>query len=79
MDLGVGGVRTDHLPTWAYGPTPTRLSAEGAGTILVLSDVMWRGRKTGNAGIRFEFLDEGERDFWSGALIDALLVRHSLS
>ncbi len=78
-DVGVGGARTDHLPEWAYGPTPTRLGAEGLGTILVLSDVMWRGRKAGQAGIRFEFVDEDERDFWSGTLIDALLVRHSLS
>lgn len=78
-DLGVGGGRTNHLPAWAYGPTPSRLSAEGAGTVLVLCDVMWRGKKAGNAGIRFEFLDEDDRDFWSGALIDALLVRHSLA
>lgn len=78
-DVGVGGARTDHLPKWAFGPTPTRLGGEGVGTILVLSDVMWRGRKAGQAGIRFEFVDEDERDFWSGTLIDALLVRHALS
>ncbi|MBC8102803.1 MAG: PilZ domain-containing protein [Cytophagales bacterium] len=77
-DVGVGGARTDFLPSWADGPTPVRLKG-AAGAVIVLSDIMWHGTSANQAGIRFEFLDDEERDFWSGTLIDALLARHSLA
>jgi hypothetical protein len=78
LDMGVGGARLSHIPTWMLGPVPARLKAPGITGVLVLADVMWRD-KEGRAGLRFEFHDDEERDLWSGALIDALLARHSLT
>ncbi len=81
LDMGVGGARMSSLPAWAEGPFPARLKApELPNAILVLADIMWRDgvNGAGKAGLRFEFLDEEERDAWSGALIDALLARHAL-
>ena len=82
LDLGVGGARVEHLPTWVRGPVPGRLVAPGiASAVLVLCDVMWKdgAGKDAKAGVRFEFQDEEERELWSGALIDALLARHALN
>jgi hypothetical protein len=83
-DMGIGGTRVPHLPEWAAGPTPGRLTAPHIPRILILSDVMWRdtqdkrdNRDTG-AGLRFEFLDTAERDVWAEGLIDALLVAASI-
>jgi hypothetical protein len=78
LDMGVGGARLRRIPSWVKGPVPARLTAPVVGTVLVLSDVMWKDRE-GHAGLRFEFQDEEERDLWSGALIDALLARHALN
>jgi hypothetical protein len=78
LDMGVGGVRLEKLPTWVQGPVPARLKAPGITGILVLADIMWKDRE-GRAGLRFEFHDEEERELWSGALIDALLARHALA
>jgi len=78
-DLGIGGARLAHLPNWVKGPVPARLNAPGLGSpVILLSDVMWREGSNGKAGIRFEFQDEEEREYWSGALIDALLAEHAL-
>ena len=78
LDMGVGGARLARIPGWVKGPVPARLNAPGVGSVLVLTDVMWKDRE-GHAGLRFEFHDEEERDLWSGALIDALLARHALN
>jgi len=77
-DLGVGGARTNDLPKWANGPTPTRLKAFGHAAVIALADVMWRDGKSGKAGLRFEFQDEAERDYWTSGLVDALLARHAV-
>ena len=78
-DLGIGGTRVPNLPEWAVGPTPARLKAplvkQG---VLLLSDVMWKDKKGGGAGLRFEFMDASERDYWAEGLIDALLVAVSV-
>lgn len=78
QDMGVGGTRLSHLPVFADGPTPGRLKTPSSQTVIVLCDVMWKD-SDGRAGLRFEFLDEDERENWSGGLIDALLVRHAVS
>ena len=78
LDMGTGGARMDKLPTWVQGPVPARLKAPGLVSVLTLADVMWKD-KDGHAGVRFEFMDEEERELWSGALIDALLARHALN
>lgn len=78
LDLGIGGARLAALPCWVRGPVPARLIAPEISSILVLADVMWRDADN-QAGLRFEFQDADERDAWSGALIDALLARHSLA
>ena len=77
-DLGIGGGRVRQLPAWVEGPAPARLKAPTGPGVLVLADVMWRDRKTDTAGLRFEFLDNEERDLWAEQLIDALLARYSL-
>jgi hypothetical protein len=78
VDLGVGGARLRHLPSWMEGPAPARLRTPSSPSVLVLCDVMWRDTNE-KAGVRFEFLDEEEREQWSGGLIDALLARHALN
>lgn len=78
LDMGVGGARLAGLPEFADGPTPGRLKAPSSQAVLVLCDVMWKDTD-GRAGLRFEFLDEDERESWSGGLIDALLARHAVS
>jgi CTP:molybdopterin cytidylyltransferase MocA len=78
LDMGTGGARVDKLPAWVLGPVPARLKAPGLVSVITLADVMWRDHE-GRAGLRFEFLDEEERELWSGALIDALLARHALT
>jgi hypothetical protein len=78
QDMGIGGARVHNLPDWMEGPAPARLKGKDTGGVLVLADVMWRDRETGRAGLRFEFLDNEERDYWAGNLIDALLARYSL-
>jgi hypothetical protein len=75
-DLGIGGTRVPHLPEWGFGPTPGRLKAPLVEGILILSDVMWKDGE--GAGLRFEFLDTAERDYWAEGLIDALLVASSV-
>lgn len=92
LDIGVGGVRiaTDaHSDAGDDGPFPLRLRLQepettatppSNGNVIVLGDVMWR-RGTGSdgqAGVRFEFLDNEERDYWNDALIDALLAAQAL-
>jgi len=77
-DIGVGGARLHTLPGWLKGPAAARLKALSmACGALVLADVMWRD-KQGGAGVRFEFLDNEDRDLWAGGLIDALLARYAL-
>ncbi len=78
IDLGIGGARLSRLPSWVKGPAPARLKAPAMASVLVLADVMWHDAPAGQAGLRFEFYDEEERDQWSGGLIDALLARHAL-
>jgi PilZ domain len=77
-DLGIGGTRVPDLPEWAVGPTPGRLRAPQVEGVLILSDVMWKDKEGTGAGLRFEFMDVQERDFWSGGLIDALLTATSV-
>jgi hypothetical protein len=77
-DLGIGGTRVPNLPDWAFGPTPGRLKAPQVAGILILSDVMWKDKEGEGAGLRFEFMDAAERDFWAGGLIDALLNTASI-
>ena len=48
------------------------------GTVLALADVMWHDSHSETYGLRFEFLDDEERDAWAGLLVDALLARYSL-
>lgn len=79
MDMGMGGARLGHLPTWVKGPIPARLKAGDTPAVLVLADVMWKEKSGPKAGLRFEFQDEDERDHWGGALIDSLLAAHSLA
>ena len=79
VDMGVGGARVSNLNPKFEGPFPVRLRAPGTSAILVLCDVMWRDKKEERAGLRFEFDGEEDREAWSGALIDALLARHSLN
>lgn len=90
LDIGVGGVRvaTDAEDEADDGPFPIRLRLQRLETtpqsddsVIVLGDVMWRSGKAGadwQAGVRFEFLDNEERDFWNGVLIDALLTTQAL-
>ncbi len=78
-DVGIGGARLNGLPPWFQGPGPARLSVGGSTAALVLADIMWRDAKTGVAGLRFDFVDNEDRDQWTGRLIDALLARYSLS
>lgn len=77
-DMGVGGAKVSGFPPWAEGPTPARLRAAPATAVLVLTDVMWQDKRTGSAGLRFEFFDNEERDRWAGSLIDALLAAYSV-
>lgn len=77
-DIGVGGARTDRLPAWADGPTPVRVKALGHAAVIALADVMWRDTATGMAGLRFEFQDAEERDYWTESLVDALLSSHAV-
>lgn len=77
-DMGIGGARLNMLPAWVKGPVPARLKAPGIFSVLVLADVMWRESNEGKAGMRFDFVDNEERDQWSGGLIDALLARYAL-
>ena len=77
-DMGIGGARISALPEWMRGPVPARLKAGSGPAILTLADTMWRDAESGAAGLRFEFLDIEERDYWTGVLIDALLARYSL-
>ena len=78
VEMGRGGVRLNMLPRWIKGPVPARLKAQGIPAVLVLADIMWREKDGTKAGMRFEFLDDEERDLWSDGLIDALLARYSL-
>jgi hypothetical protein len=79
IDIGIGGARLSNSPEWVDGPLPVRLKTPKAAPVLALSDVMWRDRKAGIAGIHFEFRDGEERDNWASTLIDALLSRYSLT
>ncbi|MDX1933640.1 MAG: PilZ domain-containing protein [Capsulimonadales bacterium] len=78
LDMGTGGARLGQLPDWVRGPVPARLKAPGLVSVITLADVMWRDRE-GKAGLRFEFLDDEERELWAAALIDALLAGHALN
>lgn len=78
LDMGTGGVRVGNLPRWAEGPVPARLKAPGIPSIIALADMMWRDAPSGKAGLRFEFLDDEEREQWADGLIDALLVRYAV-
>ncbi len=78
VDNSGGGARLHTLPAWLKRPAAARLKAPSMGCgALVLADVMWRD-KQGGAGVRFEFLDNEDRDLWAGGLIDALLARYAL-
>ena len=77
-DMGIGGARLSQLPAWMLGPAPARLKAVSGPPALVLADVMWQDKKSGAAGLRFEFLDTEERDGWADSLLDALLARYSV-
>lgn len=77
-DMGIGGSRLLSVPAWLLGPTPARLQAPACAGILVLADIMWRDKKSGAAGVRFEFLSTEERDEWADSLLDALLARYSV-
>lgn len=78
LDMGIGGSRLPAVPAWMLGPAPARLKAPSCGGILVLADVMWRDKKSGGGGLRFEFLGTEERDEWADSLLDALLARYSV-
>lgn len=78
LDMGIGGSRLPAVPAWMLGPVPARLQAPSCGGILVLADVMWRDKKAGVGGLRFEFLSTEERDEWADSLLDALLARYSV-
>ena len=78
VDMGLGGVCVHRLPSWVKGPVPARLKAPGISAVLTLADVMWRDKGADKAGLRFEFLDEEDREQWSGGLIDALLARYAV-
>lgn len=78
VDMAVGGARVTHLDPKLEGPFPVRLRAPGVNATLVLCDIVWRDKKEDKAGLRFDFGDDEARETWSGALIDALLARHSL-
>ena len=77
-DMGIGGARMP-WPVDLQAPIPARLTTPSSPAALVLVDIMWRDSKSADAGIRFEFQDEDERDAWSGGLIDALLARHAVT
>lgn len=78
IDIGVGGIRSSRLPEWMLGPAPCRLSSPTVEGIVVLCDVMWKTGNHGEAGLRFEFDDNDERELWTEGLIDALLARFSV-
>ncbi len=78
LDMGIGGSRLPAVPAWMLGPAPARLKAPSCAGILVLADVMWRDKKSGGGGLRFEFLSTEERDEWADSLLDALLARYSI-
>lgn len=78
LDMGIGGSRLPSVPAWMLGPAPARLQAPSCAGILVLADVMWRDKKAGSGGLRFEFLSTEERDEWADSLLDALLARYSV-
>lgn len=78
LDMGIGGSRLPSVPAWMLGPAPARLRAPACAGILVLADIMWRDKKSGGGGVRFEFLSTEERDEWADSLLDALLARYSV-
>ncbi len=78
LDMGIGGSRLPSVPAWMVGPVPARLKAPSCEGILVLADIMWRDKKSGAGGLRFEFLGTEERDEWADSLLDALLARYSV-
>jgi hypothetical protein len=79
QNIGVGGASISHLgPSLGDGPFAARLTTPDSGATLVLADVVWRDIKTGTLGVRFEFLDEEERDLWASGLIEALLAERTL-
>lgn len=77
-DVGIGGARLYVLPEWIKGPVPVRLKAKGEHGVIGLADVMWKNPQIGIAGVRFEFMDQEERDQWAATLIDGLLAGYAL-